>query len=612
MVFLLIRSSLVRRTLLLVLGVSLVVGLLAHGIVGHLAERFETQRARERIEALVAVVEPSVSAACFVGDHRLAEETAKGLLSSPILAAVEIRAGEGVLALRRRENWTPTDFVNIYPVHSPFFASQVVGEIRISPDKQEIARGVARYAMLLRILVLVITAVVGGALALTVTRSVVAPITLMSDRLNALDAAQGMRLSMPPGHAADEIGRLASNINQALKAVEDRHRLEQEVQQAHAQKISSLGSLAGGVAHDFNNMLAGIMGHADLLLAGEQDPRRQKRINAILAAAKRSSELTSKLLAFGRRGKNRKESVDLAAAVKECLALIQPSLHPDLEVFTRLEDGLCVDGDPSQLQQVLVNLCINAVEAMGGKGTLTITTRTLELKAAQATDRSLTPGTHVELSVADTGAGMNDETLQRIFEPFFTTKTTKDHMGTGLGLPTVLGIVEGHQGAVEVKSRVGAGTTFKIYLPIGVLSPERPHVERRTNGGRGVVLVVEDEPSLRDLARSALESLGYGVETAEDGLAGVALFRAWHPRLRAVLLDMKMPNMGGLEAFGQMQQIDASVPVIICTGYGENEEVQRILSGGGAGLLPKPYRVAQLADALEQVEAKVYTAGLRP
>ena len=178
-------------------------------------------------------------------------------------------------------------------------------------------------------------------------------------------------------------------------------------------------------------------------------------------------------------------------------------------------------------------------------------------------------------------------------------------MGTGLGLPTVLGIVEGHQGAVEVKSRVGTGTTFKVYLPIGVLSPERPQLERRTNGGRGVVLVVEDEPSLRDLARSALESLGYGVETAEDGLAGVALFRACHPRLRAVLLDMKMPNMGGLEAFGQMQQIDASVPVIICTGYGENEEVQRILSGGGAGLLPKPYRVAQLADALEQVEAKV-------
>ncbi len=612
MVFLLIRSSLVRRTLLLVLGVSLVVGLLAHGIVGHLAERFETQRARERIEALLAVVEPSASAACFVGDRRLAEETARGLLNSPILAAVEIRGGEGVLALEHRTNWTPGAFEITHSVRSPFIANEVVGEIRISPDKAEIARVVSRYALLLRILVLVITAVVGGALALTVTRSVVAPITLMSDRLNALDAAQGMRLSMPPGHAADEIGRLASNINQALKAVEDRHRLEQEVQQAHAQKISSLGSLAGGVAHDFNNMLAGIMGHADLLLAGEQDPRRQKRINAILAAAKRSSELTSKLLAFGRRGKNRKESVDLAAAVKECLALIQPSMHPDLEVFTRLEDGLCVDGDPSQLQQVLVNLCINAVEAMGGKGTLTITTRTLELKAAQATDRSLTPGTHVELSIADTGAGMNDETLQRIFEPFFTTKTTKDHMGTGLGLPTVLGIVEGHQGAVEVKSRVGAGTTFKIYLPIGVLSPERPQLERRTNGGRGVVLVVEDEPSLRDLARSALESLGYGVETAEDGLAGVALFRAWHPRLRAVLLDMKMPNMGGLEAFGQMQQIDPTVPVIICTGYGENEEVQQILSGGGAGLLPKPYRVAQLADALEQVEAKVYTAGLRP
>jgi len=213
-------------------------------------------------------------------------------------------------------------------------------------------------------------------------------------------------------------------VNEALLAVEERHRLEQEVQQAQAQKISSLGSLAGGVAHDFNNMLAGIMGHADLLLADERDPKRQKRINAILGAAARSSELTGKLLAFGRRGKNRKEAVDLSAAVKECLALIQPSIHPDLLVFTRMEDGLVVDGDPSQIQQVLVNLCINAAEAMQGKGSLTISTRLVDLEGMEAAAHKLTPGLYIELQVADTGPGMDEETLQRIFEPFFTTKTT--------------------------------------------------------------------------------------------------------------------------------------------------------------------------------------------
>ena len=604
MVVSMLRSSLVLKTLLLVLGVALAVGIVGNEAIGRLAVGYESARTQDRINGLLTVVEPSASAACFVGDHRLAEETAQGLLQSPALAAVEIRAGEGLLARAQRPGWTPRNLEIVHPLSSPFSKGVVVGELRAALDPAETVRQANQYVRTLRWMVFLSATTMGCALALTVMHAVVSPIKMMSDRLNGLDASQGMRLDIPPGHQSDEIGRLARDVNEALMAVEARHRLEREVQQAHAHKINSLGSLAGGVAHDFNNMLAGIMGHADLLLAGERDPRRQKGIHAILSAAKRSSELTGKLLAFGRRGKHRKEAVDLASAVLECLALIHPSMHPDLEVYTRLEEGLCIDGDPSQIQQVLVNLCINAVEAMGGRGALTITTRAVELGEVQAADRKVAPGAFVELLVTDTGAGMDEETLQRIFEPFYTTKTTKDQMGTGLGLSTVYGIVGGHQGAIEVKSRVGHGTTFHIFLPLGMLSPERPRGEHAANSGRGVILVVEDEPTLRELAQSALETLGYGVETAEDGLVGITIFRAWHTRLRAVLLDMKMPNMGGLETFRQMQEIDASVPVIICTGYGENEEVQAFLNGGGAGLLAKPYRIAELSEAILESAAR--------
>ena len=601
----LLRSSLVLRTALLLLGVALGIGLLANEIVARFAASYESARAQDRIRGLLIVVEPSASAACFVGDRRLAEETAQGLLKSPSLGSVEIRAGEGVLASAQRPGWARGEKEIVHPLESPFTKGAVVGEIRVTPDAEEAARQLSRYVWALRGIVFLLATVMGTALALSVMRTVIQPIKMMSDRLNGLDAAHGMRLEIPPGHETDEIGRLAWNINESLSAVEEQHHLEQEVQRAQAQKISSLGSLAGGVAHDFNNMLAGIMGHADLLLAEEQDPKRQKRINAILGAATRSSELTAKLLAFGRRGKHRKEAVDLSAAVRECLALIQPSMHADLKVITRLEDGLHVDGDPAQIQQVLVNLCINATEAMQGKGRLTITSRQVDLGGAAAAALKLPPGAYIELRVSDTGPGMDEATTQRIFEPFFTTKTTKEHMGTGLGLSTVYGIVGAHHGAIDVASEVGTGSTFMVHLPLGKLLPEGPRPEHTPGNGKGTVLVVEDEPALRELAQAILESLGYGVETAEDGRAGVAAYRTSHRHLHAVLLDLKMPNLGGRDAFHQMRLIDASIPVIICTGFGENEEVQDILSHGGAGLLHKPYRVIQLSEALERVGTRV-------
>jgi len=388
------------------------------------------------------------------------------------------------------------------------------------------------------------------------------------------------------------------DITERKRAEEMARLLEQEKQQT--QKMDSLGSLAGGVAHDFNNMLGGIMGYADLLLAGEQDPHRQKYLRAILNAASRSSELTQKLLAFGRRGKNRAESLDLPTMVEECLALLRPTMSPDLQVTIDLAGCPPVDGDPSQIHQVLVNLCLNAIEAMPERGTLTIGARSRELSGGALSGQALEPGAYVELEVSDTGVGMSVETQQRIFEPFFTTKTSSSLAGTGLGLSTAYGIVQAHRGGISVSSVLGKGTTFSVYLPVGVLSPRASASAVEPAPGQGVILLVEDEPLLREVGASILQTLGYEVLTAGDGVQGIQVYRENAQRLRAVLLDLKMPNMGGREAFLEFRKINPAIPVIICTGYGDNEEVQDLLTLGATAMLAKPYKIAELASKLGQ------------
>jgi PAS domain S-box-containing protein len=391
----------------------------------------------------------------------------------------------------------------------------------------------------------------------------------------------------------------ARDISALKQAEADRERMRLDLLQA--QKLESLGSLAGGVAHDFNNMLGGILGYADLLLADETSPSRREHLRAIVQAASRSSELTRKLLAFARRGRNIVEALSIGAMIRESVAMLRPSFPQDTRIDLALEESWSVDGDPAQISQVIVNLCINANEAMPGGGTLTIAARdcSLDTDAARALD--LPPGPYVELSVSDTGVGMSDEVRQRIFEPFFTTKTGGDVTGTGLGLPTVYGIVHLHRGAIAVRSAPGAGTTFLVYLPKGVLATATPPAHPAVSSGAGLLLVVEDEEMLRSLATTVLGRLGYETLTAADGACGVDLFRERHRELSGVILDLKMPRMGGRDAFLAMRGIDPSVPVLICSGYGDNEEAQGLISLGAKGLLSKPYRMADMAERLAQL-----------
>jgi CheY-like chemotaxis protein len=281
--------------------------------------------------------------------------------------------------------------------------------------------------------------------------------------------------------------------------------------------------------------------------------------------------------------------------------MLRPSLPSQVTVETHLDAQGTVDGDPGQLSQIVLNLCINAYEAMPDGGTLLVTTRDLPASAPSTGGEHAATG-QVELVVRDTGTGIPDDIRARIFEPFFTTKRHGRVAGTGLGLSTVYGVVHLHQGTIDVTSAQGQGSAFTVRLPLGTLGMPAAAAQAVRETGGGLVLVVEDEPMLRQFSVAALTRLGYEALTAADGAEGVELFRARHAELRCVLLDLKMPRKSGREAFMVFREIDAAVPILICSGYGDNEEAQGLISLGARGLLAKPYRVAQLADILARLE----------
>jgi len=395
------------------------------------------------------------------------------------------------------------------------------------------------------------------------------------------------------------ISVFGKDITRLKRAEEERQRIELQLWQS--QKMESLGSLAGGIAHDFNNMLGGIIGYADLMLSTEGEPKRQNYLKAILGAAERSSEMTRKLLAFGRRGKNVVEPVELDTLVREGHEMLKPSLKQGVDVVLELESVPSIDADPSQINQVFLNLAINANEAMAGRGVITIRTRVERLEGSAAEALGVVPGDYVAFSVADTGTGMSEDVRSRMFEPFFTTKTDGKVLGSGLGLSTVYGIVQSHHGGIRVESEPSRGSTFTAYFPKGKLGDPEAVAVAPIHRGRGLILVVEDEPVMMKFTQAALRELGYTSVSAWDGEEGSRVFRERHGEISAVILDLKMPKMGGRECFGELQRTDPAVSVLICTGYGENEEVQELISRGARGLLKKPFRVAELAEHLKRM-----------
>jgi PAS domain S-box-containing protein len=372
------------------------------------------------------------------------------------------------------------------------------------------------------------------------------------------------------------------------------------------QKLESLGLLAGGIAHDFNNLLTGVIGNASILESEFSPASPQgEAARGLMEAADRMASLTSQMLAYSGRGRFVVGPVDLSRHVSQIVSLIHASMPKNVELRLALDNNLpFVEADASQLQQVIMNLVINAAEAITtSQGMVEVRTGVQEVDdeelRANVTRRSPQPGKYVSLTVQDTGHGMDAATQARIFDPFFTTKFT----GRGLGLAAVLGIVRGHEGLLTVDSQPGVGTTFRVFFPVAHAQHPAPAApssvaDAGRKDARGTVLVVDDEDLVRNTARYALSRVGYQVVTARDGREAVDVFASRHDEIDLVLLDMTMPVMDGAEALRRMAEIRPDVVVLASSGYDEREAQQRF-GTRIAGFLQKPYAAAQLTGKVE-------------
>jgi PAS domain S-box-containing protein len=381
--------------------------------------------------------------------------------------------------------------------------------------------------------------------------------------------------------------------------IDDRKRAEEKMREAA--KLESLGVLAGGIAHDFNNLLVGIMGNASLLEDYISDrPAALELVKSLQLASERAAKLTKQMLAYSGRGRFFVEPLDLSEQVRQIVGLIAASIPKNVEVRLALaERPPIIEADASQIQQVVMNLVINAAEAIGPEGGwVAVSTDARSVDEGTVADfgvgGTLAPGLYVELTVADNGSGMDAETQPRIFDPFFTTKFT----GRGLGLAAVSGIVRGHCGAIKVESAPGKGASFQVYLPAAAAPAPRAEPGPPPEfSGTGKVLVVDDEEIVRRIARIALERAGYKVLLAADGSEAVETFRREADEIRLVALDMTMPGMSGEETLRRLREIRRRVPVVVSSGYTQAEVLQRF-GDTIDGYLHKPYGIMDLARAV--------------
>ncbi|MCC6669618.1 MAG: PAS domain-containing protein [Planctomycetes bacterium] len=394
----------------------------------------------------------------------------------------------------------------------------------------------------------------------------------------------------------------------ARRAAEEAKR-ELEVQVLHAQKLESLGVLAGGIAHDFNNLLTGILGHAELArIELPADSPAHASLEQVVATARRAAELTAQMLAYSGRSQRAVQSLDLSGRVDEIAAMLRFSISKKARLELELARGLPpIDADAAQIQQLVMNLITNASDALGERsGTILVRTGLAECSrtelAATVGRPDLPPGPYVRLEVSDEGEGMPPEILSRVFEPFFTTKFT----GRGLGLAAALGIVRGHRAAIRVRTEVGRGSTFEVFFPPGegrALAPPPPPARPVAPARQQLILVVDDEDTVRNYARKVLERAGFRTLGAANGRAALEAYAAHGAEIAAVLLDLTMPEMDGRETLVALRRVRPDLPVILSSGYTENEVSEHAAPGPRTRFLHKPYEPRLLAEMVGQVLA---------
>ncbi|MDR3682911.1 MAG: response regulator [Geothrix sp.] len=371
-----------------------------------------------------------------------------------------------------------------------------------------------------------------------------------------------------------------------------------------AQKMEAIGTLAGGIAHDFNNLLAGILGYVSILQAGKEPGTPEfEQLQTIEQQIDSARGLTRQLLGFARGGTYEMKPWDLNQIVQSAVDLYGRTKR-EIEVVQELLGEECVaDCDRGQIEQVLINLFVNATQAMPEGGTLTVRTGKRAYPEDLTRPFGLPAGWYVEVEVRDTGIGMDEATQARIFDPFFTTKDLGG--GSGLGLASVYGILKNHRGLIQVQSQVGRGSTFICALPLSkasVVAREKRRL-KGTHKGEGTVLVVDDQEIIRTVSAAMLEMIGYGVLKAESGEEALALFQEHRDKIKLVLLDMIMPGMNGKETFHRLRALEPHLPVILASGYSPGGDVDTLLAEGCNGFIQKPFNVAKLAEKISQVLA---------
>lgn len=386
---------------------------------------------------------------------------------------------------------------------------------------------------------------------------------------------------------------------------DDTKRRELEQQLIQAQKLESLGALAGGIAHDFNNILGIIMGHSTLMDHFKSDPEKlSQSIDAITKATQRGASLVKQLLTFARKTEALFESVNVNDIIGEINKLLQETFPRTIAISTSLQPELpSIIADGNQIHQVLLNLCVNAQDAMPKDGMLSISTSAIEGEPLSSRFPKATARQYVQIEVADTGIGMDEATRQRIFEPFFTTKGPGK--GTGLGLSLVFGIMESHNGFIDVRSAPGEGTAFHLYFPVEPHTVELEQVKEEPAeaipGGNETILVVEDEEMLRELVRTTLEAKGYRVLTAGDGEEAVETYRRHQGEIHLVLCDMGLPKFSGYEVYQKLKKLNPSIWMALASGYLEPGVKSEILKGGVKDFIQKPYSPSQMLRTIRSV-----------
>ena len=408
----------------------------------------------------------------------------------------------------------------------------------------------------------------------------------------------------------DKYGKLKSamvvahDITDRKRAEEEKSRLEDRLQQA--QKMEAIGTLAGGIAHDFNNILSVIIGYTELILmSGNIDAEVKQNLKEIFNASKHARDMVKQILAFSRQSKQERKPIQVAHIVKEAIKMLRASLPTTILIQQQIEkDTGIIEADPTQIHQVLMNLCTNAAHAMNGKdGVMQISLSNVELDhAALEMAPDLKPGSYLQLSVSDTGHGIAPDAYEKIFDPYFTTK--KKEEGTGLGLAVVQGIVKSHNGAVTVESEVGKGTRFHMYLPVIMrkLTAEE-EISTPLPMGHESILFVDDEQPLVEIGKQMLQRLGYTVATRTSSVEALELFKANPDRFDLVITDIVMPNMTGEKLAEKMMDIRSDIPVILCTGYSEKITRKHASNMGIQSFLMKPLVMRDLATTVRQALA---------